>query len=204
MLKAIVLLAFLLWLVPLRAAVSFVPESFVVDFQQIQKSSLTGSERKSNGVLKYKNPGMLYFHVQSPDEVIFVTNNKKTWYYTAPFIEGEEGELSVQDSHKNVLTSFFSSLSHGLKDNDNYTVADLTSNQVKISFKEKLKNDLNVVSALFQFKASKKEFSEISSILIEQEDGTKLTLDFKSVQTQVKLENEVFNFKAPPKTKIIE
>lgn len=200
--RSVLVLILLLWFLPSRAYSSFVPSTFKLGFEQIQQSSLTNRERKSVGEMKFKSPNRLYFTVTSPDEVTFVTDGKLTYYYTAPFIEGESGELTIQESSDNILSQFFGSLAHGLTDNVNYKVELKGEMNAKIIFEADMARELGVDWAEFVFKSSTREFSNVEKLLLSQSDGTHLTLNFKELQTNVKLEDSVFNFTPPPNTKI--
>jgi outer membrane lipoprotein-sorting protein len=200
--RSLLVVIVLLWLMPSRAMGSFVPSAFKVEFEQVQVSSLTKRERKSAGEMKYKAPNKLFFSVSSPDEVVFVTDGVLTYYYTPPFIEGEAGELTIQESSDNVLSRFFGSLSHGLATNPSYAVEKKSGKQALIKFEETIARDLGVKTAEFFFKGSKQEFSQIQKIHLAQLDGTELTLNFKKIQTDIKLDDTVFDFTPPANTKI--
>jgi outer membrane lipoprotein carrier protein len=202
-LRFVLLVSFLLWIIPMRAESSFVPSTFHVDFEQIQKSSISKKERVSQGHMKFHHPNKLYFKVTSPDEVVFTTDGKLTYYYTAPFIEGEAGELTIQDSGKNSLTQFFSALSSGLESNKAYQVETLKDNQVKLSFENALKSELSMESATFEFESNTREFDKIKKLVLKQTDGVELTLVFKKIEVNAKVDKSIFEFTPPKNTNII-
>lgn len=152
--------------------------------------------------MKYKSPNRLYFKINSPDEVVYVTDGQKTYYYTAPFIDGEAGELTIQDSSENVLARFFSSLKQGLKDGPEYTVEQIDEQKTKVSFKEAMKKEIGIDWASFTFKNKKRDFQQLDKIFLQQDDGTQLTLNLKDLKTNLELDDQVFKFVPPENTKI--
>jgi len=202
-LRFILIVSLLMWMIPMRAHSSFVPQQFRVDFEQIQKSSLSKKDRISHGHMKFHHPNKLFFKVTSPDEVVFTTDGKLTYYYTAPFIEGEAGELTIQESGNNSLTKFFSALDSGLETNKTYKVDKLPGNKVKLSFEKELQAELSMESAVFEFEANDQKFDKIQKILLKQTDGVELTLIFKKVDVNTKIDPTIFDFTPPANTNII-
>ena len=89
---------------------SFLPKSFQTSFVQEYKSALKGKKRKSHGVIEYAYPSQIRFEVSKPDKLVYISNQKTSWYYSAPYIDGEPGTVSVRKSKKNGLHKFFDSL----------------------------------------------------------------------------------------------
>lgn len=201
--RFVLLVSFLLWIIPMRAESSFMPSTFQVDFEQIQKSSISKKDRVSQGHMKFHQPNKLYFKITSPDEVIFTTDGKLTYYYTAPFIEGEAGELTIQDTGKNSLTKFFSALNLGLESNKAYQVSSLNNNQVRLVFEKELKTELSMESAVLEFNSSERQFDKIKKITLKQTDGVELSLIFKKIEMNSKVDPAIFEFIPPANTNII-
>ena len=85
----------------------FIPNTFKAHFKQSYKSSLSGKEKVTKGYIEYFFPGRVRFEVTSPDKTIFVSNPQTTWYYNAPFIDGEPGEVLIKKTGKMVISKFF-------------------------------------------------------------------------------------------------
>ena len=85
----------------------FIPNTFKAYFKQSYKSSLSGKEKITKGYIEYFYPGRVRFEVTSPDKTIFVSNPQTTWYYNAPFIDGEPGEVLIKKTGKMVISKFF-------------------------------------------------------------------------------------------------
>lgn len=182
---------------------AFMPKSFEAQVVQKQKSALSGKVKESRGKLAYRYPGHLRFEIKKPDEVIFVSNKLKTWYYTGPFIEGESGEVTVSNEGNHILTKFFDSFSKGLETNSLYSVQK-NGEKVEVTFDEKLQKKLGVLSATFRFKTQKYKFEELDGLSILQQDRQKLSLSLEEIKTGQKLPDQTFVFEVPENTKVIE
>lgn len=183
----------------LSAAENFLPQTFSANFEQVQVSALSGKEKKSQGHIEYKFPGHIRFEVQKPDVIIFVSNPQKTWYYTAPFIAGEAGEMTVKPTGKLALSKFFDALKQGLKTNALYSVKDKEGN-TELYFSPKSQDELGIVKATLIFN-QKKDFASLSMIELLKNDKTKVKLIFSGMKLNVELSKERFNFQAPPNTR---
>lgn len=183
------------------SAFAFLPKSFEAKIEQEQKSSLSGTTRKSQGQMFYRYPGQMRFEIKGTDEVVFVTNGKRTWYYTGPFVEEEPGELTISDEGPNVLTKFFDSFSRGLVTNDLYTVKKEASLAL-VEFSKNMQSELGVKTATFSFKSKKLDFSEIQKITLVQEDQREIVIHLKNLSIDKKIDQSIFQFTAPPNTKI--
>ena len=76
------------------ARAEFLPQGFSARFEQEYVSILKGNTKKGQGFVDYKYPSNIRFETSTPSQIIFVSNGVKSWYYRAPFIEGEEGEVT--------------------------------------------------------------------------------------------------------------
>lgn len=191
-----------LLLVNTTFAADFLPKSFSFSFEQRFISKISKKEKISSGNLDYLYPGNIRFEIENPDKVIFVSNNEKSWYYTAPFIEGEEGELTIRSNDKRmVLAKFFDSLQKGLTNNEIYSVESVKEGK-KLIFREAAKVDLGIKEAFLYLDNDKTDFKSISKVLINYSDDRKTTFAVKSLKTELGWNKDHFIFNPPPKTKI--
>ncbi len=183
-------------------ASDFLPRSFSFNFEQRFISKINKKEKISSGTLDYLYPGNIRFEILNPDKVIFVSNNEKSWYYTGPFIEGEEGELTVKSNDKKmVLAKFFDSLGKGLSSNDVYKV-ESTKDGKKLIFSDVSKSDLGIKEAFLYLENAKSDFKSLSKVLINYSDDRQTTFTVKSMKTELGWNKNHFIFNPPPKTKI--
>ncbi|MDO9182491.1 MAG: outer membrane lipoprotein carrier protein LolA [Bacteriovorax sp.] len=182
----------------------FMPQSFSAKFEQEYISILKGTTKKGQGSIDYKYPSNIRFETSTPTQVVFVSNGVKSWYYRAPFIEGEEGEVSESDAKEgsSVYIKFFDSLKNGLSANALYDVKNAGDGMHVITFKTKTAKEFGIKEAILSFNSAKdKEFSEIKKIDLLFPDGKKSTLRFVDLKVNSSHDNQRFNFVAPPKTK---
>jgi chaperone LolA len=182
----------------------FLPQSFSAKFEQEYVSILKGKSKKGEGMIEYKYPSNIRFETSTPSQVIFVSNGVKAWYYRAPFIEGEEGEVTETSAKEgnSVYIRFFDSLKNGLFANSFYDVKNAGDGMHVLTFKPKIAKEFGIKEAILTFNSAKdKEFSELKKIELLFPDGKKSSLTFLNLKINPGLEASRFNFTPPPKTK---
>ena len=184
-----------------KSQITFLPKSFKTTFTQEYKSALKGKMKKSLGKIEYVYPSQIRFEIDKPDKIIYVSNKKTSWYYTAPFIEGEPGTLSVRKSQKTGLHKFFDSLKKGLVSNSLYDVKTL-GKTTKIKFKKKMIEELDIIEAIFTFKGNVKKFQALNDILVTYSDNHKIRMKFEEIKIDIPVKKGRFTFKAPKNTRI--
>ena len=134
------------------AFADFLPQSFSSKFEQEYVSTLKGKTKKGNGTVEYKYPGQIRFQTNTPSTVIFVSNGVKSWYYRAPFIEEEEGEVTESSAKEgsSIYIKFFDSLKNGLVSNSLYDVK--KGEPTTLIFKPKAAKELGIKESMFYFK----------------------------------------------------
>ena len=181
-------------------ASAFLPASFRVHYTQEEKSIATGKIKKSEGQIEYRMPGNIRFEISKPNQVIFVANPKKSWFYTAPAFEGEAGEVTISGGANHPILKFFDVVAKGdLKDNENYKVSrDQLS--TKLDFSTKAQNDFGLTSALLRFEKSE-VFSDLSAIAVTLTDGKTIRLQLTKLEPNVALPSKNFVFEIPDNTR---
>jgi len=179
------------------------PKTFEAQVIQKQKSALSGRIKESRGKLAYKYPGHLRFEIEKPDQITFVSNKFKTWYYTGPFIDGESGEVTISHEGDHILAKFFDSFSKGFKTNSLYKVK-IDGEHVEVTFDKKLQQELGVLSATFFFKTKEHKFEELLKLKILQHDKQELTLMLEDIKFGQDFSDQKFVFQVPENTKTIQ
>ena len=185
---------------------SFMPPSFSADYEESFVSSLNGQEKKSFGRIDYKFPRHIRFEVVSPDPTTFVANPKTSWYYRPPFIEDEEGQVTIQKSDDMVLTKFLDALKNGAKTNAAYTVKS-KANLLTLVFSAPLQKDLQMTQAVLVAAGDASKAStlgEFKELLLHYKSGKKVRMKFLSFRPNLSFPADHFEFRIPAKTKIIE
>jgi outer membrane lipoprotein-sorting protein len=180
------------------AYAEFLPQTFSSRFEQEYVSTLKGKIKKGQGTIDYKYPGQIRFETNTPSTVIFTSNGNRSWYYRAPFIEGEQGEVTEMPAKEgaSVFIKFFDALKKGLSSNEFY---DFKENV--ITFKGKTKTDLGVNKARLTFKNNSQKFDDLDVIELTLADGKNSKIKFIDLKSNVNLTAEKFNFTPPPNTK---
>lgn len=189
---------------PLLSNAEFLPQSFSAKFEQEYVSILKGKTKKGEGSIEYKYPSSIRFETTSPSKVVFVSNGTRAWYYRAPFIEGEEGEVSETSAKEgnSVYIKFFDSLKNGLTANSLYDVKNAGDGMHVVMFKEKTAKEFGIKEAVLTFNSEKnKDFSALKKIELLFPDGKKSSLTLVNLNTKPDFDSNHFNFVAPPKTK---
>ena len=90
----------------LLSASTFFPKSFKAEFHQIFKSQISNKVKKTPMTIEYLYPRMIRLEVTSAEKTTFVSNAKKSWFYQAPFAEGEKGSVQIQAADQYLLSGF--------------------------------------------------------------------------------------------------
>lgn len=186
-----------------NAYADFLPSSFSSKFEQEYISTLKGKTKKGQGTIEYKYPGQIRFETNTPSTVIFVSNGSKAWYYRAPFIQGEQGEVTESSAKEgsSTYTKFFDLLKHGLNSNDYYEVK--KGDQVTLLFSPKALKELGIKESSFFFKnKATPKFDELEMIELVFSDGKKSKLKFLDLKTNLTTSSDRFNFTPPANTKV--
>ena len=182
---------------------AFLPSTFKANFNQSYKSSLTGKEKSTKGGIEYKFPGHLRFEIYGPNKTLFITNPKKTWYYNAPFIEGESGEVTIKKTGKMVLSKFFDALKEGLSSNKHYKV-EKVGEDYHLHFSKKILGQIGITKSILRFKGKKvyPKFSDIQLIWLFYQNKRKVKMTFSNLRESMNLDHKRFIFKIPKNTKV--
>jgi len=183
----------------------FVPKSFSINFEQIIKSTHSGRLKKSLGTLDYQKPGKIRFEVTEPEHTIFISNLRTNWYYTAPFIPGEKGEVIIEKSNSSgarVLGYLFESLRQGLKSNNDYTVKMSEGNSI-LEFSKSKERQIGISKAILNFKdKSNLKFENLAGLSLVYSDKKQAKLVLKRIEVGTVYNASFFNFQVPPNTNI--
>ena len=186
-------------------AKSFVPGSFSANFEESILSMATGKEKKSFGKIDYKFPGNIRFEITSPNASTFVSNPQKSWYYVPPFVEGEQGQVTIQKSTKLPLTKFLDSIRNGLDGSKLFTYK-YNGRDLVLTFVKTVQKELTLKEVTFHaIKEAKlvEKMSEFEKMTLVYADGRKVNLKFLELKEETSFPAKHFEFTPPAKTKVI-
>ncbi len=186
-------------------AKSFVPSSFSANFEESILSMATGKEKKSFGKIDYKFPGNIRFEITSPNASTFVSNPQKSWYYVPPFVEGEQGQVTIQKSTKLPLTKFLDSIRNGLEGSKLFTYK-YEGKDLVLTFVKTVQKELTLKEVTFHAVKEAKlveKMSDFEKMTLVYADGRKVNLKFLELKEETSFPAKHFEFTAPAKTKVI-
>jgi outer membrane lipoprotein-sorting protein len=184
---------------------TFVPASFSANFEESIISLATGKEKKSFGKIDYKYPGHIRFQIVSPNPSSFVSNPSKSWYYVPPFVEGEQGQVTIRKSTKLPLTRFLDSIKDGIEESKLFT-AKYDKKELVLTFVKEVQKEMTLKEViLYADKDAKaiKNLGEFEKMLLVYVDGRKVNLKFLDFKENVSFTAGHFEFTPPAKTKIV-
>lgn len=187
----------------------FVPNSFTFDFEQETKLKLSKKAKKSQGSLVYQRPGKFRLKIHSPDQVELVSNGTLTWYYTAPFIPGEKGEVTIlkNDKKNTALVQIFEFLKDDVKSSAHFKTVE-KDNSYQIEFLPKTRNEIELSKIeLFFANTKTKSFQELSKMVLYYPDGRVSDLAIKKIVTDSVSPQDTktnFNFVIPENTTVVD
>ena len=181
-------------------AKSFIPNTFKASFIEERIGVLSKKKNIHSGVIEYKYPAHLRFETQEAVKTILIMGPEKTWHYTAPFIEGEKGELKITATKKKSLGRIFDSMKNGLKSNDHYKVVQ-KGNSYELLFSKKLEDDVGVKKVTLTFKGKRPIFKLLKQMKIFYGDRSKLYI-FDKIESNISLSSKRFSFEPAPNTNV--
>ena len=185
---------------------NFIPQSFSANFEESIVSMATGKVKKSYGKIEYKFPGHVRVEITSPTPSLFVSNPQMSWYYLPPFVEGEEGQVTIQKTSKLPLTKFFDSLKNGLEGSKLFTYQ-LLKKSLILKFKKEVQKEMTLKEVIFHANSDPKNITKMNDfekITLVYVDGRKVDLKFTGFKEDVSLPSTLFEFTPPAKTKVIK
>ncbi len=197
---------YLVFFITLNCFAGFLPSSFQTHFVQKVMSEISGKIKESEGDLDYQYPGQIKFSVKKGGNSLFVSNKKKSWYYTPPFIEGEKGNVVIQNSSSLFLSKFFDSLKRGLIDNSFYSVS-AGKGKVEIIFKQDIAGRIGVKKATFPSNRKVNEIKslrELKTMILTRLDDKEITLEFSTFKEDISFQKDHFVFVLPKGTIVSE
>ena len=177
----------------------FFPETFRASFTEERIGVLSKKKIVHTGLVEYKYPGHLRFEVQGPIQTVLVIGPEKTWYYTAPFVEGEKGELKITATKKGSLGKVFDLMKGGLESNGDYRVT-RRGKRYELVLREELEKELGVGKIDLTF-GEKTEFRHLQRMDIVS-GGKAKSYIFRDIRPEVAMPKARFLFRPPPDTNV--
>lgn len=169
------------------------------EFTQVSHVQMTGAKKESSGMIMLTHPNKFRWETLKPDKNLLVTDGKKFWFYTPPFVEGERGQViekktaEVQSEMANLLLSGAFS-----------KVKDVTIEQISET-KYKLHPKLGVAGTVkvAEIEINPKK-SLIENVRLEHDGGNKVEIKLAKIKLGEKMDEGFFRFVTPPGTDVIK
>jgi outer membrane lipoprotein carrier protein len=164
-------------------------------FNQLSRTSVTGTLKKSSGTVLFKRPNKFRWEVVKPDPSISVSNGIRAWHYTPPFDEGEQGQVLEQKASR-VRTHLANALLSG-----SFSAArDMKISQAgpsSFTLLPKRGTAGTVKKALVEIDVESKQ---IRKVTLEHADGGRAEITLSEIELGKAVPDDTFDFKIPPNT----
>lgn len=185
----------------------FMPDAFTGEFFQIQKTaSPFKKDHRVATSIAYEYPKRFRMEVKSKDQdTLFVCNKENTWFYSAPLIKGEKGQLRRSNSSKYCYVKIFDALARGLESNKIYSVKKKNAKEYLLVFSKDAVKEIAFEKVLITFDDLPARFQNVASLtLYKAGKGRPIIFERKSIKAAKSLDKKLFSFKVPKNTEIIE
>jgi outer membrane lipoprotein-sorting protein len=183
---------------------NFFPRSFKASLILKSKTTLNNKTKKNNGFLEYQYPGKTWLEVEKPSRIVYVTNQKKIWFYRAAFLKGEPGTLTKNAKGHFALTKLLDSLKFGMVSNKIYTVKKIKNYEYELLFLNDKVNKIGFKKAFLSFSKKKSKrpfFANLEQIELRDLKNNKVEIEFSKINLNKKFSKGHFSFKAPANTR---
>ena len=186
-------------------ASDFLPSRFQIDYTESYKSISKGGNVKYQGRFSFSYPDKFRLDVTDPDPSNVVSNGVKSWRYTPPFIEGEQGEVEVSKASELPVTKFLKTLKKGIQNNPSFKAV-IKGADITLTMNEPWKKNLGIKQVQLKLKeASKsKTLADVNELEIFYSNNNQMKWLFREFKANPVFEKNHFDFQIPAKTKIVE
>lgn len=172
-------------------------KTLTAEFTQKLKNATLGTTKESSGRIYIKRPNKFRWETHKPEASILVGNGKKAWFYTAPFREGEKGQVMVKraaDVQSQLAIDLLSGQSESNKD---FKIKDLKD---RLSLTPlKASGDIEHIELYIE-----KPTNLVYKLVLFTRSGNETELTLKDVNLSPKLNDTMFDFVPPPNTEEIQ
>jgi len=198
---------FILTLLLLQSALAseFLPASFLIEYTESFKSISKGGNVKYQGRFSFSYPDKFRLDVTDPDPSSVVSNGVKSWRYTPPFIEGEQGEVEISKASDLPVTKFLKTLKKGLQKNPSFKTQ-IKGTDITLTMNEPWRKNLGIKQVLLKLKDSSqsKTLADVSELEIFYSNNNQMKWVFKEFKALPAFDKNHFDFQIPAKTKVVE
>lgn len=182
----------------------FFPTKFKVEIEQVFVSKVSGRKKVSPGTIYYRFPQSINFNISGESPIQFISNPQRSWFYRPPFIEGEQGQVTIKDTPKFGLLKIFDSLTKDLsKDNPHFTIKKIKDGIVTLALKDDVKKDIDIEAVELKVKEGIKRLQfveQMESMVLVKKSQNRVNIVFKKFEELKKFDKDYFIFNVPKNT----
>lgn len=173
-------------------------KSLEAKFTQVQYQKLTKQEKTLTGVISLKHPNKFRWETLKPDQNLFVSDGRKFWSYTPPFIKGEQGQV-IEKKTSEIQSQLASQLLSGAFSKIKDAKIDSVSDKIfKITPKKGSAGTVSEVEVEVDPKTSL-----ITRVKLEHEGGNRSEVKLTDIKLGEPMSDEMFRFVIPAGTEVI-
>jgi outer membrane lipoprotein carrier protein len=170
------------------------------DFVEIYRGA--GIDRRESGTLWLKQPGMMRWEYQQPQEKLFISNGKDAWFYVSGDKQVRKAEVKRLDDLRSPLR-YLLGKTKLLREFDGLSLApdvkpaqagDVVLRGVPVGMEDRVSQVLLEISPE----------RIINGIVIDEVDGSSTEFRFSNHSENLPIANSRFSFQAPPGVEIVE
>jgi outer membrane lipoprotein-sorting protein len=194
-----------LFLLKSAHAADFLPANFLIEYTESFRSISKGGNVLYQGRFSFSYPDKFRLDVTDPDPSSVVSNGVKSWRYTPPFIEGEQGEVEISKANELPVTKFLKTLKRGLQKNPSFKTS-VKGSDITLTMNEPWRKNLGIKQVILKLKDASKSstLADVSELEIFYSNNNQMKWNFKEFKAQPSFEKNHFDFQIPPKTKVVE
>ena len=167
-------------------------------FVQMSDSAALAKKKQSSGKLFFKRPSRVRWETVQPDVSLFVSNGQKSWFYTPPFVEGENGQVleGKSISHSQLADALLAGSFSVLKE-----MQIQQQSPTVFILKPDLKKSGGILQAKVEIDLTTKV---ICKVMLDHLGGNHTEITLSKIELGGVLGDTLFHFKVPPHTDHLE
>ncbi|RYZ66428.1 MAG: outer membrane lipoprotein chaperone LolA, partial [Proteobacteria bacterium] len=173
-------------------------KSLEAKFSQTQYQKLTKMEKNLSGVISLKYPNKFRWETLKPDQNLFVSDGKKFWSYTPPFMKGEQGQViekKTSEVQSQLASLLLSAAFSKIKDAKIVAISDSV---FKVTPKKGTAGTVSQVEVEIDPKTA-----QITRVKLEHDGGNRSEVKLSDIKLGEPMSDEMFRFVIPPGTEVI-
>lgn len=174
-------------------------QTISADFSQKQTNAALGTTKETSGQILIKRPNKFRWDTKAPENErsLLVGNGKKVWFYKPPFRAEEHGQVLIRDATDVQSQLAIELLAGRIDAKKQFSSKRLAEGHVELK-PLRPAGDIERIELFIE-----RPTNLVYKLKLFTGTGNETELVLKNVKLGLKLDDSLFNFKAPPKTEEI-